>query len=111
MQTVHDILRRASTAVLAVCAASVSAGCGGDESSAGKMVIEYWHQPMISVVPGKEEFTSEPGDDCVLQFFWGMGADVYENHQYDHVALNSPAGVKALTWLIDAHQQGSFSRT
>jgi len=62
-------------------------------------------------VPGKLyplglQVASEQGDYGTLQFFWSMGAEVYENREYDHVALNSPEGVKALTWLVQAHKKG-----
>ena len=58
------------------------------------------------VFPIGLQVASEQGDYSVLQFFWGHGAKVYENRQYDQVALNSPEGVKALTWLVEAHKQG-----
>ncbi len=34
-----------------------------------------------------------------LAFFWVFGAKLYEGGDYSRVALNSPEGVEALTWL------------
>jgi len=52
------------------------------------------------------QVASEQGDYCVLQFFWAHGADVYSQRDYSRVAINSPQGVAALQWLVDAHRRG-----
>lgn len=61
--------------------------------------------------PGKTyplgmQVSSEQGDYAVLQFFWSFGAEVYAHRDYGRVAINSPAGVRALRWLTRIHREG-----
>jgi len=46
------------------------------------------------------QVASEQGDYAVLGYLWGMGAKLYENGDYSHVALNSPKGIKGLEFLV-----------
>ncbi len=52
------------------------------------------------------QVASEQGDYRVLQYFWAFGAEVYHQHDFSRVAINSPQGVAALQWLVDAHDRG-----
>ena len=72
---------------------------------------QFEHAIQAVAVPNKlyplgVQVASEQGDYGILQFFWAMGAKVYENRRYDRVRLNSPAGVKALSWLVESHKRG-----
>lgn len=58
------------------------------------------------VTPLGMQCASEQGDYRVLQYFWAFGAEVYHGRDYSRVALNSPEGVAALEWLVDAKRKG-----
>jgi len=57
LQMIHAGSYRLLAAWLWCCFACALAGCGrtSGEGAEGTIVIEYWHQPMVSVVPGKED--------------------------------------------------------
>jgi multiple sugar transport system substrate-binding protein len=52
------------------------------------------------------QVASEQGDYRVLQYFWAFGAEIYQQHDFSRVTINSPQGVAALQWLVDAHARG-----
>ena len=50
---------------LAVSLIVFGSGCAESSNSRdckGRIVIEYWHQPMVKRVPGLEQVTAEVGD-------------------------------------------------
>ena len=46
------------------------------------------------------------GDYYMLQWFQAFGANEYENADYSKTTLNSVAGVKALTWMVEMANAG-----
>ncbi len=56
---------RCSLAVLLLIGLSAWCGCGSERpirDRQGRIIIEYWHQPMVTTVPGLEDEVREVGD-------------------------------------------------
>ncbi len=49
---------------------------------------------------------SEQGDNWTLVVFEFFGAEIWKNGDYTETALNSPAGVQALEWMISMVEKG-----
>lgn len=57
-------------------------------------------------VPFSIHIAASQGDTGLLSYFWGFGAKIFKDGDYSKVALNSPAGVKALKYLVKLNDDG-----
>ena len=82
------------------------------DSETGAWTFEQFEEAMAAMAVADERWPvglqvgSEQGDYNVLGFFWGMGAELYEDGDYTRSALNSPEGVAALTKLVEWYDAG-----
>lgn len=78
----------------------------------GSWTFEEFEEAMRAVAKrglwplGMEIPPDGQADYYYLAFFWGYGARVFEEGDYSRVALNTPAGVQALTKLVEWAKEG-----